>query len=179
MTTHVEKKSALSFELASLSVVMENALESCAKRLGMDGRAKALGAMHQGECFVCEQMRYDLAKGLAAYLGSMDATVKAVYAYEPEYATSADEALPEGPRRTPAINLIVWADRKSAALQALQDALSATMAQDWSALGCPKASKLCSTLDIQVVDDAEVQAGSGYGAVIQSLYVRPLEVWRR
>jgi len=34
-------------------------------------------------------------------------------------------------------------------------------------------------LDVRLVDDKEVQERTGYGVLIGSLYVRPLEIWRR
>lgn len=38
---------------------------------------------------------------------------------------------------------------------------------------------LCYELDVKVTDDEEVQKRIGYGALVNSLYVRPIEIWHR
>jgi hypothetical protein len=135
--------------------------------------------MRSGDCSVCEYLRYALAKGVAEYLGSMDDTVKAIYIYEPEYATSMDVAIPSRPNLSPGINLITWVSRKSAALSSVVASVNSALAEECKQLACPKANALCYQLDVEVADDDEVYRQTGYGLLINSLYVRPIEIWQR
>ena len=170
---------AITFDTTVVRDMFENAIEFCAEKVGLNGRDQVIERMHCGDCSVCGYVRYDLAKGVAEYLGSVDDTVRAVYFYEPEYATRMDESLPEEPGLAPGISLIAWVSRKSAALSSVVGAVSTALAQEHKQFGCPKANALCYQLDVKVADDDEVQRRAGYGALIQSLYVRPTEVWRR
>ena len=94
-------------------------------------------------------------------------------------STAADVALSERPNLSPSINLIVWAGRRSAALAALVDSLRATLAEQAADFACSRANALCWMLDAQVVDDQQVEMRTGYGALVNSTFVRPLEVWHR
>jgi hypothetical protein len=109
----------------------------------------------------------------------MDPSVRAVYLYEPDYATAEEGELGERPGLSPGMSMLVWAERKSAALTAVLDSLAAAVREEAGKWACPKANALCWMLDAQVVDDNQVEARSGYGALVNSVYVRPLEVWHR
>jgi hypothetical protein len=116
---------------------------------------------------------------VAEYIGSLDSEVKAVYTYEPDQATDADCMATNQPALSPAINMIAWVEHRSAALASVVDMLRSAVSEELRPLVCPKANALCTMLDFQVVDDDEVTSRRGYGALITSIYVRPLEVWRR
>jgi len=169
----------LRFDSAIVTNMMEEAIEFCAEKAGLKGKEQAVEALRHGDCSVCEYLRYGLAKGVAEYLGSVDDTVKAVYIYEPEYATSGDGPLPGRPNLSPGISLIAWVRRKSAALSSVVTSVRSALAEEYRQLACPKANALCYELDVTVADDDEVQRRTGYGALISSLYVRPMEIWRR
>jgi hypothetical protein len=171
--------STLRFNNALVTEMMEEALEFCAGKAGLKGKAQAQDVLLAGDCCVCEYLRYGLAYKLAEYLGSVDDTIQAIYAYEPEYATSVDGAIPARPNLSPGFNLIARVSRKSAALSSVAASVRSALAEEYRQLGCPKANALCSELDVRVVDEDEVEKRIGYGALINSLYVRPIEVWRR
>lgn len=170
---------AIKFDSTIVTGMMEDAIEFCAKKTRFKDRERVLGALRCGDCSVCEYLRYGLAKGVAEYLGSVDDTVKAVYIYEPEYATSVDGPIPGRPNLSPGISLIAWVSRKSAALSSVVASVRSALAEEYRQLACPKANALCYELDVTVADDDEVQRRTGYGALISSLYVRPMEIWRR
>ena len=170
---------AIKFDNAIVVSIMEEAIEFCARKTGLKDREQILDTMRSGDCSVCEYLRYALAKGVAEYLGSMDNTVKAIYIYEPEYATSMDMTIPSRPNLSPGINLIVWVSRKSAALSSVVASVSSALAEECKQLACPKANALCYQLDVEVADDDEVYRQTGYGLLINSLYVRPIEIWQR
>jgi len=171
--------SVSTFDTGIVTGMMENAIEFCAKKTGLNGRDQTLEALRCGDCSVCEYLRYGLAEGVAEYLGSVDDTVKVVYTYEPEYATSMDAPLPGRPNLSPGISMIAWVSRKSAALSSVVTSLGSALVKEFRQLACPKANAMCCMLDVRLVDDKEVQERTGYGILIGSLYVRPLEIWRR
>jgi hypothetical protein len=171
--------STLRFENAIVTNMMEEALEFCAEKAGLRDKKQARDVLLTGDCCVCEYLRYGLAQKVAEYLGSVDDTIQAIYTYEPEYATSVDGAIPARPNLSPGFNLIARVSRKSAALSSVAASMRSALTEEYGHLGCPKANALCSELDVRVVDKDEVEKRTGYGALINSLYVRPIEVWHR
>ena len=168
---------ATRFDNAIVTDMMEDAIEFCAKKKGLKDRKQALEAIRRGDCSICDYLCYSLAKGIAEYLGSVDDTVKTVYTYEPEYATSTDVAISS--RSSSGINLIVWVSRKSAALSSVIASVRSALAKEYKQIVCSEANAPCYDVDVKVVDDDEVQRRAGYGALINSLYVRPIEIWQR
>ena len=171
--------STITFDTAIVTGMIEDAIEFCAEKTGLKGREQIVEALRRGDCSRCEYLRYGLAEGVAEYLGSVDDTIKTIYTYEPEYATSMDGPIPDRPNLSPGISMIVWASRKSAALSSVVTMLGSALAKEFRQLACPQANALCWMLEVQVVDDDEVQGRTGYGALIGSLYVCPTEIWRR
>lgn len=170
--------SAATFDTTKMKEMMRQSLEFGAEKLGHGDVQRTLTALGRGDCVACDYVRYGLAQEIAEYLGSMDGSIKAVYTFEPEYATGVDGTIGR-PGFSPAISMIAWVDHKSAALSSVVDMLTEAVAQEMRQLECPKANALCRRLDVKVVDDDEVQSRLGYGALVNSLYVRPLEVWHR
>jgi hypothetical protein len=143
--------STIAFDNVIVTKMIEDAIEFCARKTGLSGRQQVLEAMRSGDCSVCEYLRYGLAQEIAKYLGSVDDTIKAVYTYEPE----------------------------SAALSSVTSSVSSALTQEIRGFVCPEANALCYELDIKATDDVEVKERTGYGALISSLYVRPVEVWHK
>ena len=157
--------------------MIETAVAYCAGKIPGGDAAQARRALGRGKCDVCDYLCYSLARQAGEYLGQMDARVKAIYLFEPEYAKAGEI---EAMQRTPGIHLIAWADRKSAALNALAASLAANLAESLrQELGCIKASPACYTLDVQIVDDDDVYYRRGFGTLVESVYVRPIRVWER
>jgi hypothetical protein len=171
--------SAATFDSTKMKEMMERALKFGAHKLGHHDVQRTLSALGHGDCVACEYVRYGLAQEIAEYIGSVDSSVKAVYTFEPEYATGVDGREVGRPGLSPAISMIAWVDHKSAALSSVVDILAEAVAQEMKQLACPKANALCRMLDVKVVEDDEVQGRLGYGALINSLYMPPLEVWHR
>ena len=171
--------SALRFDNSIVTNMMQEALEFCAHKAGVKDKEQVRDVLLTGDCCICEYLRYALTLKMAEYLGSVDDTIQAIYTYEPDYATRMDEAIPDRPSLSPGFNLIARVSRKSAALSSVVASMRSALAEEHSRLGCPKANALCSELDVGVADEEEVEKRTGYGALINSLYVRPIEVWRR
>ena len=171
--------SMVTFDTITARGLMDNAIHFCASKTGLGGRDEVIEALHRGDCSICDYLRHGLAKEIAGYLGSMDDTVKAIYTFNPEYSTDVETAGADQPSLSPAISLIAWVSRKTAASSSVVTSLSLALARECEQLGCPKANALCHQLDVQVVDDDDVNGRIGYGALVSSLTVRPTEIWRR
>lgn len=171
--------SMTNFDTSVTTNMIEEALEFCAAKAGLRGSESARNALRGADCCACEHLRYALAKRLAEYLGSVDETIKTVYTYEPEYSTMSEGPIADRPSLTPGFNLVVKVSRKSAALSSLIASVNSALAQACRELGCPTANALCYEFDVGVADVGDVQRNSGYGALINSLTVRPIEIWHR
>jgi len=178
MTITTVEKRKLAFRPDDGADLLQAAIEASGAKLGQDQQA-VRQAMRHGDCTICDSVRYQLARRMAADLGSVDAAVKAVYLYEPEQATTSDEGVRERPSLSPGMSLIVWVDRKTAALSSIVDSMSSALSAAAKPVSCPFANALCWMLDAQFVDDQQVEGRMGYGALINSMYVRPIEVWHR
>jgi hypothetical protein len=166
-------------EETKVAEMMERAIMFCAEKNGMTDRDQVVRARTRGDCATCEYLRFGLANEVASYLGSIDETIKSVYVYEPELATSVNGNLHNKPRLVPGINMIVQVSRKTAALGSLLASVVSTVEDEVSRLNCPDANALCNMIDIIVVDDQELASRMGYGALIGSLYTPPIQIWNR
>jgi hypothetical protein len=171
--------SATTFDQAIVSRMMDEAMQYCAEKAGLKTKERAAVALKSGDCCACEYMRHAVAIKVAEYLGSLDDGITAAYSYDPGYAVEVDSIVP-GPRKLqPAVSLILRVNRKSAALSSLVASLSAALERELRQVGCASANALCRSIDVVVADEQEVQKRNGYGALIHSVWVQPLEVWRR
>jgi hypothetical protein len=82
-----------------------------------------------------------------------------------------------GEKQTSLIHLIAWAERKTSALDSLVEALDRALVQHYADL--IGQHQLAHLLDVQVIDDADVKNRVGYGAMLSSLYQKPIQVWKR
>jgi hypothetical protein len=143
--------------------------------MGLDRPEAAIERVKQGEKTACEYCRFSITQQVGRVLGASDDNVKAVYICDYD-ATAEDRCFGETVQSSP-IHMIVWADRKTGALTSLISALDRTLAQEYAHVtGSVHAEYL---LDVQVVDDSDVEKRAGYGALLSSLYNRPIEVWKR
>jgi hypothetical protein len=165
--------------MGDVAAMLQQAVQAAVEKVHMQNAGEVRDALRAADCELCDRVRYELAKAVAEYLGAVDGTVKSVYLYEPEYAADGSEAGIDAGQSSPGIDMIVWVTRKSAALASVINMLNASLAQELQGLACPKSNALCYSLDAQVVDDDQVLRRSGYAALIDSLYVRPIELWHR
>lgn len=160
--------------------MVTNALESCAQKLFDGEREQALEALTVNQVEACIAFSDNLVRQIATYLGSMDKMVKAVFEYEPEYATIHPRAHVRSlsPRQS-GLNLIIWAKRKSAALKALIATLEAVLVESQQKIGLAREKTAFITLDVKIVDDQDVEERRGYGLIVSSQLVRSRRVWQR
>lgn len=155
--------------------VFNQALEYCAQKVRPDNSQAVIERLKEGDSQVCEYCNYSLAKQVAASLGALDKNIKAVYAYDYD-APRDDYYFGETGRALP-IHLIVWAERKTAALSAVVETWDRALTRRYAELiGGHQPTHL---LDVQVVDNTDVTKRVGYAAMLSSLHHPPTEVWKR
>jgi hypothetical protein len=160
---------------STADIVLNQAMEYCAQKMGLEAAWLAGDRLKQGDGTACSYCRYSTAKQMAEALGSLDENVKAVYLYDYD-ATPEDLCFGEAVHASP-IHLIVCVERKTSALESLVDALDHALVQSYAAM--MGKSRLAHILDVQMVDDADVENRTGYGALLSSFYNPPLKVWER
>lgn len=170
---------AMQWDRTLADQMVESAVTFCAGKTFTGDTERTRQALRHGQCDACEYLRYSLAKQVGNYLGQMDRTVKAVYLFEAEPG-EIDGATAQQRSGSRGISLIAWVDRKTAALSALAAALEAGLLDSRrTIIDCANATPACYFLDVHLVDDAEVRERRGYGALVNGLHVRPLQVWTR
>ena len=156
-------------------IALAEALEFCAKKVGLAGRQAVVEHLRQGDSNACKYCHYSLAKQMAESIGTLDENVKAIYVADYD-ATPEDLCFGETAKPSP-IHLIAWVERKTSALGSLVEALNRALVQRYADMIGP--SQLAYLLDIQAVDDADVKNRVGYGALLSSLRNRPIKIWER
>jgi hypothetical protein len=155
--------------------ILDEAMEYCAEKMRLDGPEEVIEQLILGDRQVCSYCNYSVAKRVAEFLGTLDENVKAAYIYDYD-ATPQDLYLGGGGHGLP-IHLLVWANRKTAALKGMVETWDRALAQGYAELigGRPSAH----VLDVQVVDDSEVQKRVGHGALLSSIHYPPVRLWSR
>jgi hypothetical protein len=150
------------------------ALAFCAQKMRLSDATAVPGLLREGDTAAHYYFEYGLARELGEHIGALDTTVQAVYLYTPD-ATPEDVIF--GQMKPTLVHLVVWVQRKTKALGSLLDCLDRALAHSYAEIiGVPEQRHM---LDAQIVDDAEVNSRSGFGAILTWLYNRPLLVWKR
>jgi hypothetical protein len=158
-----------------VETALAKALEFCAEKMGVDSHQAVVDHLRQGDSTACSYCHYGLAKQVAESLGTLDENVKAVYICDYD-ATPEDLCLGEATQAS-LVHLVVWARRKTGALNSLVAALDRALVQSYADLIGMR--QLAHLLDVQVIDDADVENRVGYGAMLSSIHYRPIQVWER
>jgi hypothetical protein len=167
----------IQIDQALIDKMVELAIIECAEELFSGDTRRMRQALLQGHCNDCRRVAASLARQISEYLGRVDRTVKSVYHYEPVEAPGVSP-----PENTPpyvGINLVVWVERKSAALSALLETLETVLKASQRNIGCADASPRCFSLDVKMVSDQEVQEQRGLGLLVERTFLRSTPVWRR
>ena len=159
----------------SARIVSDQALDFCAQKMGLGDRNAAADRLQQGDGNACQYYRYSIANQVAESLAALDKNIKVAYVTEYD-ATPQDLCFNQG-NQMPLIHMIIWVERKTKALASLVEGLDRALTQRYAdVVGSPRLTHL---LDVQVVDDEDVHGRIGYGAMISSIYNRPIQIWER
>jgi hypothetical protein len=160
---------------STAAVVLAEAMDYCARKMGLASAEVAIERLKRGDHSLCEYCHYSVAQHVAESLGALDQNIKSVYLVDSD---DSPDSLCQGnvPPVTP-LHLLAWVERKSDGLQAVLQGLDRALAQALAEM--IGRSPTAHILDIQVIDDEDVEMRRGYGALLSSLYTRPLKVWER
>lgn len=159
--------------------MVEHAIAECSGVHFAGDSRQARQALAEGQCEHCKCVFGSLIRQVGAYLGQVDSRVKAAYQYEPVIFSETPQSGKNISNANIGFHLIVWVERKSAALSALTETLKVALSDSLAALGCPIATPECYTFDIEMVDDRDIQENRGFGLLVNSPYLRSHLVWDR
>lgn len=158
--------------------MMEHAIDYCGKKANLKDRQEVFDALNKADSSVRDYLYYGLAKEMAQYLGSTSKEVKAIYFYgEPSLPWNEQPA--DRPNLLSGFHLIVSVDAKNPALAELADSLALAVDEETRRLPCPDTSELCHPVHVAVIDDQDIDAREGYGALLTTHEMRPIEIWHR
>lgn len=160
---------------STAEIALTQALEFCAQKMRLAGHQAVVDHLRKGDSNACQYCHYSIAKQVAESLGALDSNIKAVYIVDYD-ATPQDICFSEGTQAS-LVHLIVWAERKTKALDSLVEALDRALVRRYADV--VGTHQLAHLLDVQVVDDGDVKNRVGYGAMLSSLYNRPIQIWKR
>jgi hypothetical protein len=160
---------------SAAEVVLDEGLAFCARKAGLDNTQAVVELLRRGDSTICHYCHYGLAKKVAESIGQLDENVKAVYVLD--YDATPEDRCFSSEAKTSLIHLIVWAARKTDALDSLVRALDRALVQTYGDL--IETPRLAHLLDVRVVDDTDVDERMGYGALLSSIHNRPIQVWER
>lgn len=150
-------------------------LDACAQVMGVETPQAVIEGLVNGDTTAWRHCRDGLAEQVAVFLGALDTGIKAIYLYDPE---AFGAALHTSEEATPLpIHLIVWSQRKTAALRALVAALDrALVHQVVERLGLYEVARL---LDVQVITDTDVANRVGFAPLLFRLQHEAHQLWKR
>lgn len=173
-TTKINVEFSLPDATTAAAKALDRAYDYAASKMKLADAEATADLLRQRNPNARSYFEYGLARELAEHLGAIDDQVQAVYMYDAE-ATSDDLAFAEG--SLPQLHLIIWAERKTQALDSVLSAMGRAIAERYAQV--MEMAKPVQLIDTQVVNTAEVNSRSGFGAILASIYNRPLLIWKR
>lgn len=128
------------------------------------GEEELIRALRSGDPWAHSLFRYALAQELCTYLAGICPGIRRVYVYG---STAENRAGPASD-----VDLILWVQKKSTALESLLWRVDALLLQGYRALTGFSSPR--SLFDFHIVDDEEVAERKGYGAVVNSVWTAPV-----
>src|SRR4030066_1845370 len=157
--------------------MIDEAIIECAEKIFAGDSLRMRQSLLQSHCENGQCVAECLARQIGEYLGRVDRTVKAVYNYQPVEETGKEPTGTSEPYV--GINLVVWVERKSAALSALIETLETVLKGSQSQIGWAAATPRGFALDVRLVSDYDVQEGRGLGLLVRAASIRSIPVWKR
>jgi hypothetical protein len=161
---------------STVESVVTSALTSSTHKMGLGDTKAFVTCLRKCDCMAVSYYSHDVAKELGKVLGSWSKSVRAVYACNYDDGTSGECCLGGNTATLTLIHMIIWAEKKNKALNALLDALDSAMVQQHRRL--LGLSRLKHVLDAQVIDDEDVKNRTGYAVLLRSIHQPPIQVWR-
>lgn len=128
-----------------------------------------MAALRNGDQAAHSAFRYALAQGFCRYLAKLGPAFRALYIY--------GSTMNGGTHPASDVDVILWVHKKTDSIESLLRRLDRFLAQAYQAL--IGTNRLEHLFDIHLVDDLDVQLRRGYGAMVQSIWLAPICIWRR
>jgi hypothetical protein len=161
---------------STAALVISEAMEYCARKMGLGSAQAAVDALKQGSAAACSYCHYHLAQRVAASLGALDERIWSVYLFQYDEDPEAEDGGGRGSAMAP-LHLIARVEGKSSTLTSLAEGLDrALVAALVDLIGI---SPSATVLDVHFVDDRDIERRIGYGALLSALHSRPIKVWER
>lgn len=156
--------------------MVERALGVCADQFLEGDFRKMNQNLIKGDYY--SEFKQCLATEVAEYLGQVDKTVKAIFHYRPKVdGPAAPEESNTSAHPLHGVNLVVWVERKSAALNALVETLESVMTLSLQKIGILENEFFI--LDARLVDDRDIQTGRSFALLVENSTLESSLAWRR
>lgn len=155
--------------------IMSEAVKFCATMMRLGDYQMVVEKLSRRDESATNYCHYSIAKQVGESLGALDSTVQAVYMID--YDATSEDICFATDRGIEPIHVILQVQRKTKALGALVEALDRALVRSYANL--LSLENLEHILDAQLVDGEDIKKRVGYGAMLSSLYRKPLQVWER
>lgn len=178
--THKEKPAASAPRLldpvSTVESIVTTALATSAQKMGLGDTDVFVDCLKKCDCTAVSYYCHNVAKELGEVLGSWSNNIRAVYACNYDDGTSGECCLGGNTATLTLIHMIIWAEHKNKALNALIEAMDGAMVQRHRRL--LGLNQIKHVLDAQVIDDEDVRNRTGYAVLLRSIHLPPIQVWR-
>jgi hypothetical protein len=160
---------------STAETIVNQAVKFCADKLRLGDYQMVVERLRRCDESAANYCHYSIAKQVGEALGALDSTVQAVYMVD--YDATPEDICFGTTQGIEPIHVIIRVERKTKALGALVEALDRALVRGYAAL--LSLENLEHILDAQLVDGVDIKKRVGYGAMLSSLYRKPLQVWER
>lgn len=123
------------------------------------------------------RLKYRLAVGVARELSANDPRVLAVYVFEP--SANADDEIGIQLPIDPTLHLLVMVTAPSPALESFVESLDRALTMSLKYLPSPGFALRECILDVNLVTEDEARLGTGWAAILRSVFAPPIKLWQR
>jgi hypothetical protein len=156
--------------------IRDNALSAARSRLPARQQDAPLADLLQLPAFM-NSFKYGLAEGATNVIVANDGNVLAVYHFEE--SANPDSETEEALTPDVGVHLLLLVEANSAALTAFIQSLDGTLTGLIRELPSPALVKRASILNVIPITQEEVDNKRGYGALLSSMFARPVKLWAR
>jgi hypothetical protein len=156
--------------------IRDNALSAARSRMPVRQQNALLADLLQLPLFL-NSFKYSLAEGATNVIVANDGNVQAVYHFEE--SANPDSETEEALTPDVGVHLLLLVNSNSAALEAFIKALDGTLTGLIRELPSPIFTKRTSVLNVLPITQEDVASKRGYGALLSSIFARPVKLWAR
>ena len=183
LTESIERKAKTESTLGQVTrlqevaeTIRDNALAAARSRLLARQQDADLADLLQIPTFL-HSFKYGLAEGVTNVIVANDGNVQAIYLFEE--STNPDSETEDALTPDMTVHLLLLVDSNSAALDAFVESLDRSLTELVGDLPSPLLAKRTSLLNVIPVTQQQVDNRQGYGALLSSIFARPVKLWAR